>query len=168
MDRPRALSAADRSRRIGSAGAALLLVLLAGACALPSLPLPPPEDQPLPTPEETAPEEGEVTLSGLPADEAPAPPAAHEPAVEDVPAATPEPTQTAARVGLLLPLSGRYASEGETLLRAAQLALFDTADEHFLLLPRDTGGTATGRRVQRSRCWRRASTLSWARCSPRG
>ena len=85
-----------------------------------------------------------MTLSGLPADEAPAPPAAHEPAVEDPPAVTPEPTQTAARVGLLLPLSGRYASEGETLLRAAQLSLFDTADEHFLLLPRDTGGTATG------------------------
>ena len=30
------------------------------------------------------------------------------------------------------------------MLRAAQLALFDTADEHFLLLPRDTEGTAKG------------------------
>ena len=49
-----------------------------------------------------------------------------------------------ARVGLLLPLSGPYATEGETLLHAAQLALFDTADERFLLLPRDTGGTAAG------------------------
>ena len=47
-------------------------------------------------------------------------------------------------MGLLLPLSGRYAQEGETLLHAAQLALFDTADEGFLLLPRDTGGTASG------------------------
>ena len=32
MDRPRTLSAAGRSRRIGPAGAALLLILLAGAC----------------------------------------------------------------------------------------------------------------------------------------
>ena len=30
------------------------------------------------------------------------------------------------------------------MLHAAQLALFDTADERFLILPRDTGGTAPG------------------------
>ena len=79
------------------------------------------------------------TLSALPTGEA----TAEEPA-EDGAVPPPEEARPAARVGLLLPLSGRYASEGETLLRAAQLALFDTADEHFLLLPRDTGGTATG------------------------
>ena len=81
------------------------------------------------------------TLAALPTDEQ----IAEEPAGEEDGAATaPEETAPAARVGLLLPLSGRYAQEGETLLHAAQLALFDTADEHFLLLPRDTGGTASG------------------------
>ncbi len=84
--------------------------------------------------------EGE-TLAALPADDVAAP----EPAEDaDEAAAAPEAAPAVARVGLLLPLSGRYASEGETLLRAAQLALFDTADEYFLLLPRDTEGTATG------------------------
>ncbi|PPR21195.1 MAG: hypothetical protein CFH39_01890 [Alphaproteobacteria bacterium MarineAlpha10_Bin2] len=48
------------------------------------------------------------------------------------------------RVGLLLPLSGPLAREGAALLDAAQLALFDVADEHFTLEPRDTGGTAQG------------------------
>ena len=81
------------------------------------------------------------TLAALPTDEQ----IAEEPAGEEDTAATaPEEAAPAARVGLLLPLSGRYAQEGETLLHAAQLALFDTADEHFLLLPRDTAGTASG------------------------
>ena len=81
------------------------------------------------------------TLAALPTDES----TAGEPAGEEERAATaPEETARAARVGLLLPLSGRYAQEGETLLHAAQLALFDTADERFSLLPRDTGGTAPG------------------------
>ena len=81
------------------------------------------------------------TLAALPTDEQ----IAEEPAgEEDTAAKAIEETAPAARVGLLLPLSGRYAQEGETLLHAAQLALFDTADEHFLLLPRDTGGTASG------------------------
>ena len=144
MDRPRTLSAAGRRRRIGPAGAALLLlILLAGACAAPSLPPPPPEDQPPPS-EAAAPDEVE-TLAPLPTDEAAETPAARQPdAAEDPAPAVPEATQPAARVGLLLPLSGRYASEGETLLRAAQLALFDTAAEHFVLLPRDTEGTAKG------------------------
>ena len=159
MDRPRILSAAGRSRRIGPAGAALLLILLAAACAAPSVPPPPAEGQPPPTstaqaaaaaterpaPEAAAPEREDETLSALSADESDATPAAREPAAgEDEAAAAPEATLPSARVGLLLPLSGRYASEGETLLRAAQLALFDTADERFLLLPRDTEGTAKG------------------------
>ena len=108
----------------------------------PSVAPPLTEGQPPPAPEEdatfaaierpAAPEEEDKTLSPLPVDEPTVAPAA------------PEASSTAARVGLLLPLSGRYASEGESLLRAAQLALFDTADEHFLLLPRDTEGTAKG------------------------
>ena len=81
------------------------------------------------------------TLAALPADETTAGELAEE---DDGAASAPEEARPAARVGLLLPLSGRYASEGETLLHAAQLALFDTADERFMLLPRDTGGTAPG------------------------
>jgi len=48
------------------------------------------------------------------------------------------------KVGLMLPLSGPLAGEGAALLNAAQLALFDVADERFRLEPRDTGGTADG------------------------
>ena len=48
------------------------------------------------------------------------------------------------KIGLLLPLSGPLAGEGAALLDAAQLALFDVADERFRLEPRDTGGTADG------------------------
>jgi ABC-type branched-subunit amino acid transport system substrate-binding protein len=47
-------------------------------------------------------------------------------------------------VGLLLPLSGPDAAIGQSILDAAQMALFDMADENFTLLPRDTGGTPEG------------------------
>ncbi len=50
----------------------------------------------------------------------------------------------AVKVGLLLPLSGRYARIGQAMLNAAQLALFDVADEDFALVVRDTGGTPDG------------------------
>jgi branched-chain amino acid transport system substrate-binding protein len=42
------------------------------------------------------------------------------------------------RVALLVPLSGRDAALGRALLDAAELALFDFADENFTLLPFDT------------------------------
>jgi branched-chain amino acid transport system substrate-binding protein len=48
------------------------------------------------------------------------------------------------QVALLLPLSGPSAGIGRAMLDAAQLALFDIADEHFSLLPRDTEGTPEG------------------------
>ena len=116
-----------------------------GACAAPSLPPPPLEDQPPPASEAATPEAEDDTVPALPTDEAAATPDAREPSPdEDGAAPATEAMQTAATVGLLLPLSGRYAAEGETLLHAAQLALFDTADEQFVLLPRDTGGTAKG------------------------
>ena len=122
-------------------------MLLAGACAAPSVAPPPPEGQtrPTPAPERPAPPEtpADEALSALATDGTA--PAAGEPSADrDSAAAAPETVQPAARVGLLLPLSGPYAAEGESLLHAAQLALFDTADERFLLLPRDTGGTAPG------------------------
>ena len=150
MDRPRTFSAVGRRRRSGSGGAALLLVLLAGACAAPSVPPQLPEGQTprapaaeaeTAAPERTAPEAQEK-------DGVSAAPAGDDATAQELPddraAALADEARSAARVGLLLPLSGPYASEGETLLHAAQLALFDTADERFLLLPRDTEGTAAG------------------------
>jgi ABC-type branched-subunit amino acid transport system substrate-binding protein len=68
-------------------------------------------------------------------------------------ATTPAPSATpsapadesgAVKVALLLPLSGQGAALGKALLDAAQLALFDIADEQFVLLPRDTEGTPEG------------------------
>lgn len=44
------------------------------------------------------------------------------------------------RIGFLAPLSGPSAGLGRALFEAAQLALFDLADDRILLLPRDTGG----------------------------
>lgn len=44
------------------------------------------------------------------------------------------------RAALLLPLSGRHADLGQSMLNAAQMALFDIADQRFELLPFDTAG----------------------------
>jgi branched-chain amino acid transport system substrate-binding protein len=46
----------------------------------------------------------------------------------------------AIRVGFLAPLSGPNAALGRALLDAAQMALFDLADDRLVLLPRDTEG----------------------------
>lgn len=51
------------------------------------------------------------------------------------------------RVGLLVPLGGPAAALGRDLLDAAQLALFEAPEADFVLLPRDTGGTAEGARA---------------------
>jgi hypothetical protein len=48
------------------------------------------------------------------------------------------------RAALLLPLTGRHAAIGQALLNAAQLALFDVADDNFALVVRDTQGTPEG------------------------
>ncbi len=50
------------------------------------------------------------------------------------------------KVAMLLPLSGDNAHLGESMLRSAQLALFDVAHANFELLTRDTKGTAEGAR----------------------
>ena len=47
-------------------------------------------------------------------------------------------------VALLLPLSGPSAPLGRAMLDAAQMALFDVADDRFALVPRDTQGTPAG------------------------
>jgi len=45
------------------------------------------------------------------------------------------------RIALLLPLTGRDAGLGASMLRAAQLALFDIASDSLILMPYDTGGS---------------------------
>lgn len=97
---------------------------------------PPPEPAPEPEPlvEPAAPE--------------PAPPAQPQPVepvvVEPAPPVLKAPEAGPATVAILLPLSGRYSGLGELMLDAAQLALFDVADEGFVLRPYDTAGTAAG------------------------
>lgn len=50
----------------------------------------------------------------------------------------------AVKVAILLPLSGPQANVGQSMLQAAQLALFDIGYNNFQLIPRDTNGTVTG------------------------
>ncbi len=51
------------------------------------------------------------------------------------------------KVALLLPLSGQTAALGQSMLQAAQLAVFDMGDRSFELMPRDTGATPEGARA---------------------
>jgi branched-chain amino acid transport system substrate-binding protein len=51
------------------------------------------------------------------------------------------------KVAILLPLSGESSALGQSMLQAAQLALFDLGASTFELLPRDTKGTEEGARV---------------------
>lgn len=48
------------------------------------------------------------------------------------------------KVAILLPLTGSNAAVGQSMLQAAQLALFDMGYTNFNLIPRDTGGTTSG------------------------
>ncbi|MBC7951994.1 MAG: penicillin-binding protein activator [Rhodospirillaceae bacterium] len=48
------------------------------------------------------------------------------------------------RAALLVPLSGPQAALGQAMSNAAQLALFETGDPRFNLIPLDTKGTAEG------------------------
>jgi len=63
-----------------------------------------------------------------------------------VPVAPGEPAGGAnkVRVALLLPLSGANAILGNAMLDAAQMALFDAADDKLELAPHDTQGTPQG------------------------
>jgi branched-chain amino acid transport system substrate-binding protein len=62
-------------------------------------------------------------------------------AARTVPAAKPPAAASSEsmKVGLLLPLSGPQAALGQSMLNAAQLALFDDQKAKIELLPRDTG-----------------------------
>lgn len=53
-------------------------------------------------------------------------------------------------VAILLPLSGPKSAIGQSMLQAAQLALFDMGYNNFNLMPRDTKGTAAGAKVAAS------------------
>ena len=66
----------------------------------------------------------------------PAPPSAAAPPSAPVAAKT--------RVALVLPLSGVNAELGKAMLDAAQMALYDVADDNFELMPLDTKGTTQG------------------------
>lgn len=80
------------------------------------------------------------------------PPPEPEPEPEPIPAFPVTRTQgllpagftPSARVALLVPLSGQHARVGQALLNAAQLALFDVADDGLALIARDTRGTPEG------------------------
>ncbi len=50
----------------------------------------------------------------------------------------------AVKVALLLPLSGQNKRLGQSMLKAAQMALFDIGYDSFELLPKDTKGTPDG------------------------
>ena len=54
------------------------------------------------------------------------------------------PRHDGTRIALLLPLSGPNAALGAALSNAAQLALFDNADDQVELLPLDSQGTPAG------------------------
>jgi len=56
----------------------------------------------------------------------------------------PEPEDRKTRVALLLPMSGRHADLGNAMRRAAEMALFDAANDDFSLTPIDTQGTPEG------------------------
>ena len=50
----------------------------------------------------------------------------------------------AAKIGLLVPLSGPNTELGKAMLEAAQMALFTTGSDRLTLVPRDTAGSPEG------------------------
>ena len=74
----------------------------------------------------------------------PPPPYAPPPSAATAPKPPLQPSATAVKVAVLLPLSGANADLGRAMLEAAQLALFTTGGDKLTLIPRDTTGTAQG------------------------
>jgi ABC-type branched-subunit amino acid transport system substrate-binding protein len=88
---------------------------------------------------------GEKTISGPPeqATRPPIQPGPQNAPVTQTPLPSPGgPGGAKVRVALLLPLSGQNAALGNAMLDAAQMALYDVADDKLELLPHDTQGTA--------------------------
>lgn len=52
--------------------------------------------------------------------------------------------QQTVKVAILLPLTGQHAAIGQSMLQAAQLAVFDVGYDNFELVSKDTGGTPQG------------------------
>jgi ABC-type branched-subunit amino acid transport system substrate-binding protein len=110
---------------------ALALGLLVGACSHvapapePAKPVSPPIVAPAPPPPK-------ISQVPLPPVSAP------------IPSPAPLAKSGPATVALLVPLSGASAQLGAALFNAAQLALFEMADNNFNLLPFDSKGTAEG------------------------
>ena len=46
------------------------------------------------------------------------------------------------KIGVLLPLSGKFQDIGESFLKAIQLALYDISNENIKIYPKDSKGTA--------------------------
>ncbi|MFK7840535.1 MAG: penicillin-binding protein activator [Bdellovibrionales bacterium] len=51
------------------------------------------------------------------------------------------------RVALLVPLTGQHAKLGQSMLNAAQLALFDLGHVNYQIIPKDTQGNANNARI---------------------
>ena len=80
----------------------------------------------------------------MPPSEAIQPPAVVAPTPAPVPPGAVAQGANKVRVALLLPLSGANAVLGNAMLDAAQMALFDAADDKLELVPNDTQGTPEG------------------------
>lgn len=125
-------------------------------------PKPPPKAETAAPAQPAAPARAETPIVAAPQVNAPPATGSPAPVIESKPleseppapaAAAPEappptglrpPPAEAARVALLVPLSGPNAAVGRALLDAAQLALFDFGEDRISLMPRDTQGTPDG------------------------
>lgn len=75
------------------------------------------------------------------------------------PAVLPTTGGPAVKVAILLPLSGANAGVGQSMLQAAQLAVFDMGYDNFELMPQDTQGTAAGASAATSEAIRNGAQL---------
>ena len=51
--------------------------------------------------------------------------------------------ENALKIGVLLPLSGKFEDVGQSFLKAIQLALYDISDKNIKIYPRDSKGNST-------------------------
>ena len=117
-------------RRVAvGAGVLLLALSLAGCGGRESVPPPPspgPVAAPPPAAAPTTPPPGSLELGGA------------------LPTVIPPAPVGPPNVALLLPLTGRAAGVGAAMRNAAELALFEIADDSFALSIHDTGSTPAG------------------------
>ncbi len=97
-----------------------------------------------------------LTPTGTPIESAEPPSDLSVAAVQRQPLGTPTMRQSTTRapnqggptvkVAILLPLSGQHTKLGQSMLGAAQMAVFDLGHQNFELMPYDTMGTSAGAR----------------------